>query len=362
MQMVSLVDRLVAGGCIAPSTLASALRRSRVSWRRWPQALALGLSGVAVQPLAWLQSLLYSRALRQVELPSDPVIVIGHWRSGTTYLHQLMAADPQVATARNALTVAPQVALLLKPLLVPLLRRWMTATRPIDAVPWGPMDPQEDEIGLARLSFDTNMAGVAFPQEYPFHFRRCVLSSTPGFRRQFLRFCRLTLLHEGSDKSHWLIKNSAHTARVPLLLELFPKARFVLLQRDPVDSIRSLVQVKQNLADLVGLQHAPDAVRQVEETVLAHHLLMDAFEAARTLIPAGQLVEVSYDALLEEPLTSVERIYSTLSIPGWQQAKPWIAARVEQAKHYRARPVQLEPKAEQRLQALMKPAVTPSAS
>ena len=358
--MAYWVDRLVAGGFVAPLTLASALRLSRVSWRRWPQALVLGLSGVAVEPLAWLQALLISRALRQVDLPSDPVIVIGHWRSGTTYLHQLLAADPQAATARNALTIAPQVALLLKPLLVPLLGRWMTATRPIDAVPWGSMDPQEDEIGLARLSFDTNMAGVAFPQEYPFHFRRCVLSNTPGFRRQFLRFCRLTLLHEGSDKSHWLIKNSAHTARVPLLLELFPKARFVLLQRDPVDSIRSLVQVKQNLADLVGMQPAPDAVRQVEETVLAHHLLMEAFDAARALIPAGQLVEVPYDALIEAPLATVERIYSELSIFGWQQAKPQVAARVAQAKRYRARPVQLEPKAEQRLQALMKSAVAHS--
>ena len=360
--MACWVDRLVAGGCVAPRTLASALRRSRVSWRRWPQALVLGLSGVAVQPLAWLQSLLYGRALRQLELPPDPVIVIGHWRSGTTYLHQLLSADPQAATARNALTIAPQVALLLKPLLVPLLGRWMSAKRPIDAVPWGPMDPQEDEIGLARLSFDTNMAGVAFPQEYPFHFRRCVLSSTPGFRRQFLHFCRLTLLHEGSGKCHWLIKNSAHTARVPLLLELFPKARFVLLQRDSVDSIRSLVQVKQNLADLVGMQPAPDAVRQVEETASAHRLLMDAFEAARAQIPAGQLVEVPYDALIEAPLATVQRIYRELSLAGWQQAKPQVAARVEQSKHYCARPVQLESKAEQRLQVLMKSAAIRSAA
>ena len=42
-------------------------------------------------------------------------MVIGHWRSGTTYLHQLLACDPTLATARNSLTTAPQVALLLKP-------------------------------------------------------------------------------------------------------------------------------------------------------------------------------------------------------------------------------------------------------
>ena len=252
--MAYWVDRLVAEGCVAPRTLVSALRHSRVSWRRWPQALVLGFSGVAVQPLAWLQSLLYGRALRQVELPSDPVIVIGHWRSGTTYLHQLLAADPQAATARNALTIAPQVALLLKPLLVPLLDRSMSATRPSMPVTWGSMDPQEDEdrSGAAELRLQHGRCGL--PPGVSVSLPRCAEQHAGLSSVQFLHFCRLTLLHEGSGKCHWLIKNSAHTARVPLLLELFPKARFVLLQRDPATSIRSLVQVKQNLADLVGLQ------------------------------------------------------------------------------------------------------------
>ena len=53
--------------------------------------------------------------MRKAELPDDPIVVIGHWRSGTTYLHQLLACDPTLATARISLTTAPQVTLLLKP-------------------------------------------------------------------------------------------------------------------------------------------------------------------------------------------------------------------------------------------------------
>jgi len=63
---------------------------------------------------------------------------------------------------------------------------------------------------------------------------------------KLLHFTRLTWLHDGAGRSRLLIKNSAHTARVPLLLQLFPRARFVLLQREPIDSVRSLVQVKQS--------------------------------------------------------------------------------------------------------------------
>ena len=232
----------------------------------------------------------------------------------------------------------------------------MTPTRPIDAVAWGAMDPQEDEIGLARLTFETNMAGVAFPRHYLRHFRRRVLAWTPLFERQLLQFSKLTWLHDGAGKRRLLIKNPAHTARVPLLLKLFPRARFVLLKRDPADSVRSLVQVKQSLAELVALQKPLDEVTQVEETAAAHRLMMNAFEASRHLIPPGQLMEVDYKQLVAQPLETVERIYQHFDLSGWSQACAPVAQRAAAAAHYRARAVQLSDEAEARLQELMQPA------
>ena len=84
-----------------------------------------------------------------------------------------------------------------------------------------------------------------------------------------------------------LIKNSAHFARVELVLHHFPRARFVLLRRDRQASIRSLVKLKQRLGSLVELQPLPDAVTHVEEMVAAHRQLLEAFEASRHRIPAG---------------------------------------------------------------------------
>ena len=346
------MDRLVAGGFLRPGTALKSLRNGRVRWNRLPVAINLVLPGVLLEPLAWLQQLLLAHRCRSLRLPDNPVVIVGHWRSGTTFLHQLLAADPGVATARNSLTVAPQVAVLLKPVLIPLLQRLMTRTRPIDAVPWSAQDPQEDEIGLVRLTPDTNMAGVAFPWHYLHHFRRCVLSSTPDFERKLVHFTRLTWLHDGTDKHTLLIKNPAHTARVALLLRLFPRARFVFLKREPIDTIRSLVQVKQSLGNLVGLQAPLDDLTQVEETAEAYRCLLNAFDAARPLIPPGQLLEVPYDALVTDPFTTVQWIYSELNLPGWDQARDPIARRVAAASDYRARPVTLAPLAEERLQVL----------
>ena len=348
-----LVDRLVATGFIRPAVLWRGLQHCRPSLARWRVSVLVGLSGLLVEPLAWVQSLLFAQRLQRVQLPDDPIVIIGHWRSGTTFLHQLLACDPTVATARNNLTVAPQVALLLKPWIAPLLKAWMTRVRPIDAVPWGPDDPQEDELGLARLTFDTNMGGMAFPRDYLANFRRHVLLTTKAYERQWLQFCRLTWLHDGAGKTHWLIKNSVHTARVSLVLRHFPRARFVLLRRSPVDSIRSLVQVKQRLAELVGLQPAPDGITQVEETVAAHQQLLEAFEASRAAIPPEQLLELDYDDLVATPLAAVQRIYDHFDCPGWDRAQAGIEARLNQARSYRADPVQLPAAAESRLQQLL---------
>ena len=346
-------DQFVAGGCIRPSVLIQALRSYEPHWRCGLNGVIPISSGLVLEPLAWLQAALYAKRLAQIQPPDDPVVVIGHWRSGTTYLHQLLASDPAAATARNAFTVAPQVALVLKPLIAGFLNRIMSAHRPIDAVPWSALDPQEDELGLARLTLDTNMAGVAFPCCYPRCFRRYVLASTASFRRELVRFTKLTWLHDGAGKSHLVIKNSAHTARVLLLLQLYPNARFVLLKRDPIASIRSLVQVKQLLGGLMGFQAVPDQVRQVEETVAAHAELMGAFEASRAQIPPGQLVEVAYTDLIASPITTVERIYRELGIGGWQRARSSVRACAARAENYHPSAVKLNPAAEQRLQELI---------
>ena len=317
-------------------------------------ASLLGLTGLIAEPMAWLQSLVFERRLKQLQLPSDPVVVIGHWRSGTTYLHQLLSCDPTVVTARNSLTVAPQVALLLRPLLRWWLQITMTDQRPIDAVPWSADDPQEDEIGLARLTMDSHMAGLAFPQDYLHHLGRCVIHQTPEFERKLERFTRLTLLHQDDRTGHLLIKNPAHSGRIPLLLTAFPKARFVFLRRDPIDSIRSLVQVKQRLGALVGLQPPLNERLQVEQTVAAYQQLMQAFEASRPNIPEGQLLEVNYKDLVHQPLETVQRLYQALGLSSWTCAERPIRERVARAsRSYNPDPVMLAPGSEQRLQELL---------
>ena len=333
----TLRDLIVVAGFIRPKVLIDGLQHQQSplsAGKLLPLAL-ISLSGLLVEPLAYLQQIWYGRKLKQVVLPSNPVIVIGHWRSGTTYLHTLLGADPQFATARNSLICAPQVALLLKPIIETLLKHFITCYRPIDNVSWNATSPQEDEVGLARLTADTNMLGVTLPQDYRENFKRTVLRWTNDYEKQLNYFSRLTWLHSGPGKSTLLIKNPAHTARIPLLLKLFPSARFILLKRQRQDSVGSLVLVKQRLHALVSLQQAPNQCHLAEESLQCHAALLHAFERDRHLLGEKQLVEVDYDQLIKDPFGTIGSIYNQLEIPHTEISQHTIKAKIEELSSYK---------------------------
>ena len=82
-------------------SLASFLTRVRLHWRYgWDWAylhrvIFCIFMGFITVPLRMVERLLHSRAIARERLRSPPVFIVGHWRSGTTHLHALMAADDQ---------------------------------------------------------------------------------------------------------------------------------------------------------------------------------------------------------------------------------------------------------------------------
>ena len=88
----------------------------------------------------------------------------------------------------------------------------------------------------------------------------------------------------------------------------------------------------------------------------AHRQLLEAFRASRHRIPAGQLVELPYVALISQPLAAVKRIYDELGLSSWPLAQAPLQARIAQARSYTADPVTLPLAAEQRLNDLMEEA------
>ena len=71
----------------------------------------------------FIEKLLYSKAIKNTKCPQNPIFIIGHWRSGTTFLHQIFNALPGFKTPSLLETGMPESFLVSKKVLSPIIEK-----------------------------------------------------------------------------------------------------------------------------------------------------------------------------------------------------------------------------------------------
>lgn len=276
-----------------------------------------------------------------------PVFILGFPRSGTTHLHNLMAASGAFATAAPVPAALPGEARTLAPFAKFCIDPYLPRTRLIDGVAMGPDSPTEDEVGLANLSPHSYFHGVYFPRDFARTYREGLAGEAPPARLRAIRRYVAALGRRAGGRP-LLLKNPAYTARPRILLDLFPGARIVHIHRDPravfASSVRALRRTMAELA-LQGWSQV-----DVEGAVLeAYPLALRAFRAQAAGLPRDRLAEVSFEEVVADPRGSLRRLWRDLALPA--PAKGGIEAHLARVAGFRAEGARLSPEEERRLRA-----------
>lgn len=324
---------------VRPScTLRNTNRVPTMSPRRLRRSAGVLAGGLLGSPLRMWEQLQHRRRLEDFELNEPPVFIIGHWRSGTTHLHNLMSQDEQFGCVRMAQALSPDCAISTRRWLPGLFARVFPQKRPMDNLTW-PMDaPQEEEIPLAKMTPYSWYTQFFFPKQALELLTKGVLfDQTPQrigaeVKRKYLQILKTAAYLDGGRRL--LLKNPVNTARIPMLLDLFPDAKFVAIHRSPYEVFPSAINLHRKILNLTSLQEFDD--RLVEHNVLAiYEQVMQAYLDNRHLIPKENLVEVGYADLDERPYDTVRGIYDHLDISGWELAAPRVDAYIDSQKGYR---------------------------
>lgn len=324
---------------IRPTTmLRLAHRLPTVSPRRLTRLAGVALGGWLATPANLWQRLRHGRCVAATEIAQPPVFIIGHWRSGTTHLHNLMGQDEQFGSLRMFQALAPDCSLTTRRWLPRLLQRVVPAKRPMDNMVW-PMDaPQEEEIALAKVTPYSWYLSFLFPKQAVRSFERFVLLEGASARvrrevkQRLLTLLKITSLHENGRRL--LLKNPVNTCRIPLLLELFPEAKFVFIHRSPYEVYPSTMNLHRQIMGLTSLQDVSDEL--IETNVIElHQRVIETYLRDRSEVPAGNLVEVAYADLDASPVETVGGIYRALSLDGFERAEPRVRAYVASQAAYR---------------------------
>ena len=139
-----------------------------------------------------------------------------------------------------------------------------------------------------------------------------------------------------------VLKSPPHTFRIKLLLEMFPKARFIHIVRNPLVIYPSTINLWKRLYRNDGLQ-VPSYDGLDEHVFATFTRMYEAFERDRGLIPAGQFCEVRYEDLVVRPLDEMRRVYEELHLGEFEKVRPPMDAYFAKKADYQTNRYQVPP-------------------
>jgi omega-hydroxy-beta-dihydromenaquinone-9 sulfotransferase len=258
---------------------------------------------------------LFKQKIHQQKLSDNPVIIIGHWRTGSTYLHQLLSLDSNFVTPNVFQASLPDSFLTSRKSYEPIMGRAVKGTRPMDQVKLGLDEPLEDEYALFRLSGYSPLEQIIFPKKGGYF-----LKNFPGFlptngkltewKEALVLFYKKLLLY---DSKTILIKNPFHSLRLDVLNEIFPNARYIHIVRHPYIVVPST----QRMWDIVGSQNAMNTNWQKPEIDEVSEVLNDMLNAIDNnfkKIPDNRKFEIKFEDFEKNPKESIKKMYNQLNL------------------------------------------------
>ena len=246
----------------------------------------------------------------------EPLFIVGLPRSGTTLLHNLMAADPEHRSPLMWEVMSPS-----PPTVVDEKRRiqraaqschyfnWLAPTfRYVHAV--GAELPQEC-VGLMTPTFLSDQFDTMYyVSSYRAWFFQQDLRPVYEYHRQFLQH-----LNFRRPAHRWILKAPTHMFAMPALLSVYPDALFVQTHRTPVDamaSVSSLVTILRS-----AFSDNVDAFAACREAIHYWSETMGKFLRERNRLAGDRIYDLEYDAICRDPMAAVRQIYEHF---GWSLA------------------------------------------
>jgi hypothetical protein len=245
-------------------------------------------------------------------LIDDPVFIVGLWRSGTTVFHELLTAITGWSTPQTWQCFNPSTCFLSRP---PSIEE--AVDRPMDRGRISSFSPQEDEFAVLLLGEPSVYRAFIDPRR----LGECAeaLWSTRGAAADTASLPRwqdfLRGLNSPATGSRWLLKSPSHSFRLPLLRELFPRAKFIWMGRSTGEVLRSNSTMWRAMAASHGLWSCPDAVLEafLREMLLACTGVLDRCLAD---MPRESLLWVDFGELQAAPVRVLNRVLQFVGFDG----------------------------------------------
>lgn len=267
---------------------------------------------------------------------SRPIFITGLPRSSSTFLHLLLAQDPNNSVPRCWELIYPY----------PAARRIL------------PFDFRRLRVAIELRIFQMLSPGLAglhpfaadMPQECTDitanvfqSYRFETIYRIPSYQAWLdaqdhcaaFRFHKRFLQHLDSGRQ-WILKCPDDVFSLDAIKAVYPDARFVFLHRDPLSVVASCAQLTESLRRPFTTQlDRRDVGQQVASRLVQSSLEMIAAKGRKD---AGDILHLHYDRVVNDPLQAVREIYRHCALELSDAAEQRMRAYVRSAENAKMQP------------------------
>lgn len=301
-----------------------AQNKFRIDARYIPRIIySIFLSSV-ISPFRISERRRFDKLINNVKIKDPPIFLLGHWRSGTTYLHNLFSVDKKFGFFSTFHAYLPGAFLGYEKLMKPIVVSSIPEKRPMDDVKMDADLPQEDEYAIGAFSPYSYYHGWCFPKNMDFYNRFVCFNDVSkdyieDWKKVYMYLIKKVTLKENGKQL--VIKNPSNTGRIRLLLEMFPDAKFVHINRNPYHVFLSMMRFMRIVIPLYCVQNPP-GIDIVENSMMdLYEEIYKNYFIERKLAPTDNFVEVKYEDFIVNPLEELKKVYDGINIDGFKDSE-----------------------------------------
>ncbi len=305
-------------------------------FRIW-DALKITFFSVLSTPFQILDRIVFWYKTRSITVNDEPLFIIGHWRSGTTYLHYLLAKDESFGFLSVYQAFIPNITTIGGKLFKKIFTPLVPHKRPQDNIEVSIDIPAEEENAISTYALESASHSFWFPKNEKYFnkyalFNDVTAEERSSWQKAYKRMMtKISLVHPGKKV---LMKNPHNTGRVKELLRMYPKAKFIHIYRNPLSVIPSTYLMYNKVVTTQFLQEFSE--QELHDKIFYYYKSsMSKLLVEKELIPQENLYDLRFEDFEKDPLSQLEAIYEKFGYDTFPSALPHMRDYVNAKKNYK---------------------------
>ena len=269
-----------------------------------------------------------------------PVFITGMPRSGSSFLHEVLSVDPanrvphvwevMFPVRANRDGKGDDRARRIRKTAASLWWFRRLAHEPDSVYPMRAWSPHECVAIHAYTCLSQEFICTARVPSYEKYLRSSDLTAVYAWQKRFLQH-----LQADSAPKRWVLKTPDHVYCLKELFSIFPDAIIIQTHRNPLEVLRSSIQLTEVLYNLFAWPGSRHDIAEREAMLLARQ--MEEFIRFRDAHPhlAGRFIDLNYPDLVADPVGAVRRVYQQMDVELTEEAAKRMRQLISQRSRYR---------------------------